>query len=312
MYNYEIKERFAKSHTNKPGVRIFYRQLFDIAQKYEEQWGADLCTKTSEELQPLIDEMSGLTAQSRRTTLFTLKSYIKWCLSQDDISGVCDDLLSVDRVTSNKFKTQSVTSPMHLQKYLDSVFPPEEDRTIDILYRTYFWLAYAGVSQNDIFKIRNKDVDFSEMVVRYNGKEYPIYREGVKAIRFCVDLDYIQSFRTDTGKFRKNNRVDSDLIMRSVKSVITSGTMIERISRKQKAALDDGRTNLKLSFFKVWISGLFYRVYMDELSGIKPDFHPFIKEINSAKTTKNKEGHLNRRAEYYYEDYMCWKDSLNN
>ena len=81
-------------------------------------------------------------------------------------------------------------------------------------------------------------------------------------------------------------------------------------AKSLKEALDKGKTDLRLSYFKVWISGLFYRMFMDELSGIKPDFLPFVKDIDSAKGTKNRLNDLKNRAKYYYEDYLCWKDSL--
>ena len=311
MFNAEIKERFVKSYSSKISVRTSCKQFFDIAQKYEEQWGADLYTRTAEELSQFLAEASGLTTQSRNFTLSILKSYIKWCMTQSDISGVCEGALQISATYSEKFKTQTVTSPIHLQRYLDSVFAPEDDQTIENLYRTYFWMAYAGLNQNDVFKIKNKDVDFSDMVIRDNEKVYPIYREGAKAIKYCVELDYIRSERTNTGKFITIDRIDSDFIMRGRKSVLTLKSMKERTSKKLKEALDKGKTDLRLSYFKVWISGLFYRMFMDELSGIKPDFLPFVKDIDSAKGTKNRLNDLKNRAKYYYEDYQCWKDSLN-
>jgi hypothetical protein len=311
MYNAEIKNMFAKSYTTKASVRKVCRQLFDVAEKYETHWGADLCTRISIELEPIIDEAAGLTAQGRQMYLKIFQSYIKWCIDQKIFPNVCDDLLTVTSVMSKKFKHQTITSPKHLQKYLDSVFEQEDLLTIDILYRTFFWLAYAGVSLNDVFELKNQDFDFDNMLVRCKDKSYPIYREGVKALRLCVNLSYIQLIRGDTGVVRRVDRINSDLIMRGTRSIINKQSIQERISHKQKDALDKGKTDLTLSFFKVWISGLFYRMYIDEISGIKPNFFPFIKEIDDARGTKNKTGALNRRAEYYYEDYLCWKNSFS-
>ena len=311
MYNTDIKERFTKSYTEKISVRATCRQFFDIAQRYEEQWGADLCTKTPEELCTFLEEASGLTAQSQVSTLTLLKAYVKWCMEQDDIFGVCEDILKIKDITSDKFKYQTVTSPTHLQKYLDDVFAPEEYKTVDNLFRTYFWLAYAGISHNDVVKIRKQDFDFSEMVVRYNGKVYPIYRDGIKAIRYCVELDYMQSDHPNSNNLRIIKRIQSDFIMRGRRSVFTIQTLRERTSRKQREALNNNKTNMKLSYFKVWISGLFYRAYIDEISGIKPDFLPFITEINQAKGTKNRVCDIRKQARFYYKDYLSWKDSFN-
>ena len=311
MYNAEIKERFVKSCSSKISVRTAYKQFFDIAQKYEEQWGTDLYTRAPEEVSRFLSEASGLTSQSQVSAIRIIKAYIKWCLSQEDIFGVQEDLLTITSISSDKFKEQTVTSPIHLQRYLDTVFDPEDFETIDNVYRTYFWMAYAGINQDDAPKIKNGDVDFSEMVVRQNGRSYPIYREGIKAIRYCVELDYLKSLRTNTGKLILFSRADSDLIMRGRSSVFTGKALRERISKKQKNALNNGKTNLRLSYFRVWISGLFYRVYLDEISGIEPDFLFLIKDIDSAKGTKNRLCDLKKHAKYYYEDYLRWKDSLN-
>jgi hypothetical protein len=310
MFNAEVKERFVKSHSEKISVRTVYRQFFDIAQKYEEQWNADLCTRTPEVLNQFLNEASGVTAQSQATAIHMLKAYVKWCLGQEDISGVQEDLLSIDSFSSTKLKERTVTSPVHLQRYLDAVFEQEDSKTIDNVYRTYFWMAYAGINQDDAIKIRNKDIDFSEMLIRYNGIAYPIYREGIKAIRYSVELDHFKSIRTNTGKSVVINRFDGDIVMRGRKSVFTNQSLQERVSRKQRVAFDSGKTDLKLSYFKVWLSGLFYRVYIDEISGIKPNFVPFIAEISQLKGLKKKQIDITRQAKYYYEDYLHWKESL--
>lgn len=311
MFNAEIKERFVRSYSSKISVRTACKQFFDIAQKYEEQWDADLYTRTPKEVSQFLSEASGLTAQSQASAISIIKAYVRWCLSQEDISGVQEDLLTITSISSDKFKEQTVTSPVHLQRYLNMVFDPEDFETIDNVYRTYFWMAYAGINQDDVPRIKNKDVDFSEMIIRYNGRTYPIYREGIRAIRYSVELDHIKSLRTNTGKLITLSRVDGDLIMRGRRSVFTSKTLQERVSKKQKDALDSGKTKLRLSYFKVWISGLFYRMYLDEISGIKPDFLPFIAEIDSAKGVKKNKSSLTKQAKYYKEDYLHWKESLS-
>lgn len=309
MFNTELKERFVKT-LEETSVRKTYTQFFDIAQKYEEQWGADLCTRTPEEVGQFLSEASGITSQSKASTLSILRKYVRWCLSQEDISDVQESLLTIDSISADKLKSQTVTSPLHLQKYLDAVFDKEDDRTIDNLFRTYLWMAYAGILQENVPKITNEDVDLLNMVIRYNGKEYPIYREAVKAIRYSVELDYVSAVRASTGSFAILHRIDSNMVMRGTKSVMTTQTLQIRVSTKQRAALDSGKTDLRLSYFKVWISGLFYRVYTDELmgTGIKPDFLQYAENIRLASGSKK---HVTRQAKYYLEDYLQWKKLLN-
>ena len=310
MYNEEIKERFAKSYTEKPAVRKHYRRLFDISQRYEEERGSDLYTMNAKDIETIIVEASGVSSQSLKTNLQLIKAYIKWCDDQG-FHDVCREILQTKSVISEKMKATTVTSPAHLQKYLDSVFSPEDDDTIDVVYRTYFWLAYAGIVLDDIFKITEKDVSFEDMTIKYGGVDYPIYREGLKAIRKCITLDHINVYNHSRTTPSVLNRFDSNILMRGGRCLLTKDTTKTMVNRKQRDAKQEGKTSISMGFFKVWISGLFYRMYMDELAGIKPDFLPLVKKIDSAKENKNEYPDINRRAKLYHEDYLTWKSLLN-
>lgn len=309
MYNEEIKERFAKSYTEKPAVRKHYRRLFDISQRYEEERCSDLYTMNTKDIETIIVEASGISSQSIKTNLQLIKAYIKWCDDQG-FPDVCREILQTKSVVSDKLKT-TVTSPAHLQMYLNSVFSPEDDDTIDVVYRTYFWMAYAGILFDDIFKITNNDVSFDDMTIKYGGVDYPIYREGVKAIKKCVTLDHINVYNSSRTTPSVLNRFDSNILMRGGKCLLTKDTTKVVVNRKQREAKQEGKTNIRMGFFKVWIAGLFYRTYTEELAGVPVDFLPLVAKIDSARENKNEYANINRRAKLYYEDYLTWKSLLN-
>ena len=120
-------------------------------------------------------------------TLTILKEYVKWCIAMK-VPGACDGMLHIEAVGLDKVRHQMVSSPLHLQRFMDSIFDSESDETIDNIYRCYFWMAYGGIDEDDTILIRNEDVDFSEMIIRYKTISVPIYREALPAFRNAVNL----------------------------------------------------------------------------------------------------------------------------
>lgn len=315
MYNGELKERFIASYTEKISVGTFCRRLFEFTKPYEEKWGADLCTRGSKDIEMIVEESSGTSSQSLSDNLRTIKQYIRWCVSQG-IPNACEEALEIKSVTSNKIKTTTVTNPAHFQRYLNIIFDDEDMDTMDIVFRTYYWLAYAGMRLDDIFKVKKSDISLEDMTVKYGDMCRPIYRESLKTIRKCIALDSVNVFRPNKVDPVVIERVDSDLLLRGTRGVLSKKTTLESISRKQRAAIDSGKTNMRVGFFGAWISGLFFRIYMDELSGIPADFSKFVEMIDAVKENGSEKRKpvnqvLRNRIIMYQEDYLTWKDSLN-
>lgn len=310
FFNQEYKQRFSEEYSKSHSVQKRCYLLFASTKKYEEEWNADLCTKSVEELQPMIDEITALTKRSQQTCILLLQQYVKWCLN-NNVPGACDGMLKITgTVNSKRMIYESVTSPRHLQTYLDSVFDPEDLHTIDNVRRTFCWLAFSGLLSKDIFNIKNKDINLDDMTIYYNGEIYPIYREGIKAIRNSVNLEVINIIHPLRTNATQEDRFDSDLVMRGIRNVLTFKDMTEIISRKQSIAIKKEKTNLRLGYFRIWLSGLFYRIYIDEIGGIPPDFIKEIDKIYAAKEAKIVNSAKNLHARYYAEDYKIWKQSL--
>ena len=73
------------------------------------------------------------------------------------------------------------------------------------------------------------------------------------------------------------------------------------------------KTDLKLSYFRVWISGLFYRMYERERAGMPVDFSAAAAQFMEGKTYKLDRGRNTPEAKKrqltrdYLEDYERWK-----
>lgn len=311
MYNEELKRKFIMDYTGSLKTANVASTLFQAIEKYETAWGADLCTKSADELQPVINEMVGLRSKSRWMTLTILKEYVKWCIAMK-IPDACDGMLHIEAIGLDKVRHQMVSSPLHLQRFMDSIFDPEEEETIDNVYRCYFWMAYGGIDEKDTILIKEEDVDFSGMFIRYKTTSVPIYREAIPAFRNAVMLNSFVYKHPNYSKDIRRNRVPGDTIMRGIKAVTKTFTIRATLSKRNIKAIEDGKTNLQLSFYRVRMSGLFYRVYEMERAGITPNFSEAALRVMDGKTYslkgREKLKHKQNRIEKdYMEDYERWK-----
>lgn len=312
MYNEELKTKFVRGYTNSISTAEVCQTIFNAFEQYEVEWGADLCTRSTEELQPVVDGLVGFRARSKWMRLIILKDYVKWCIGMK-VPGACDGMLKIETVGLEKVKHQTVASPLHLQRYLDSICEPESEETTDNIYRCFYWLAYGGVAEEDILSIKCSDVDLNNMVVRYNDTEVPIYREALPSFKNCVKLTQFVYKHPNYDKLVYKDRADGDTLVRGIRSAPSIKAMRVELSRRSKAKMDEGKTDLKLSYFRVWISGLFYRMYERERAGMPVDFSAAAAQFMEGKTYKLDRGRNTPEAKKrqltrdYLEDYERWK-----
>lgn len=314
MFNQELKEKFIKEYTASISVREACVSAFNALEKHEIAWGADLCTKSTEELQPIVDELVGMRARSQLLRVTLLRDYVKWCI-QNNVPGACDGMLHINTTGVEKMKRQTVTSPLHLQVYLNQICDPEFEETIDNIYRCFYWLSYGGVPEEEILQIKASDVDLSSMVVRYRGNEFPIYREAIPAFKNCIHLTQFvykhPNYSADKVVYRE--RANGDTLVRGIRSTPSITAMRVELSRRSKQCIDEGKTEMKLSYYRVWISGLFYRMYERERAGLPVDFSDAAACFMEGKTYKldrsrNTPAAYQRKvAGEYLQDYEHWK-----
>ena len=315
MYNEELKKQFMKSYAktqNNESTLKLCETVFKAFEESEREWDADLCTRTASELQPVIGKIVGLRVRSKWVKLLILKDYVRWCIAMD-VPGVRDDMLSITNVGLDKVKTQTIPNPTALQKYLDIICLPESLKTTDNIIRCYFWLAYAGMQEDDIFEIMCGDIDFDNMEIKYakRNRTVPIYKEAIKSLRDCSELEYFSYIHPNNPEHKLRQRLPGNLLLRGIRANFTKEYTRTAMSRRAKENND--KTDLRLSYFRVWISGVFYRAHEGELAGIKPDFSAIAQEQMEGKTYKLDSGRNTMAAKHrqltrdYEEDYERWK-----
>lgn len=318
MYNEDLKKKFIDDYQQDKcdSIKNTCTRVFNAVEKFEIEWGADICTRKASELQPVIDSIVGFRARSKWMSLIILKKYVNWCMTRN-VPDACDGMMQINAVGLEKIREQTVSNPGHLEEYLNAICDPTDKQTTENIYRCYYWLAYAGMPEEDILNVRSKDVDFTKMVVRYDGSEWPIYREAVPAFKNCVELTQFLYKHPNYSKEVWKDRVPGDLLVRGIRSQPSATAMRVELSRRSKKKRDEGTTNLKLSYFRVWISGLFYRTREEEDRGIQPDFKDIVAHKTLGKTYKLDSGRNTQEAKHrqlahdYLEDYQRWKLAFN-
>lgn len=311
MYNEEMKSRFIREYTGSLNTANVATTIFNAMEEHEKSWNADLCTRSSEELQPVITEITGLRSRSKWMALTILKEYVKWCIAMQ-VPGACDGMLQIQTVGLDKVKHQMVSSPLHLQKFLDDVFDPESEETLDNIYRCYFWMAFGGIDEEDTILIQNEQVDFGQMVIYYKTTNIPIYREALPALRNAVSLSSFLYKHPNYSKPVRRDRVPGNTLMRGIRATTKTFTMRTTLSKRNIKAIEDGLTDLQLSFYRVRMSGLFYRVYEMERAGIPTNFSEAALRVMDGKTytlhgREKLEHRQNKIERSYMEDYQRWK-----
>ena len=96
MYNEEQKISFIRQLTQSVSTAEFCELVFKAFAPFEEEWGADLCTRSAAELGPAVEKICGARLNSKYRRIVVLRAYVSWCIATgvpgavDGISGVSD------------------------------------------------------------------------------------------------------------------------------------------------------------------------------------------------------------------------------
>lgn len=302
MYNENLKNRFLAGYGNSGKTKAVVRNILQAFEKYEEGWGADLCTRTVDELRPAVDATSRLRMSSQLFQLQVLKDYSRWC-SAMRVPGACDAMAQIQVAGIDTVREQMVSGPAHLQRYLDILFDDVTKQTVDVVYRSYLWLAFCGIREEDALKIRAQDVDLLTMTITLpDGESYPVYREAGFTIHLAASLSDFAYFHPKYVGSRRN-RVDGDLILRGIKANASALALRSKISERASEAYNSGATTQRISYSRAFLSGAFYRMYEDEQAGCEVDFLDLAKRESPTLGTRA----LASKANLYRQDYLRWK-----
>ena len=321
MYNHELKSEFLDQYKNAVSdtARRSYECVFNRIAPFEERWQADVCTRTTEEAEEMLRQITGLRMFSAKNIMYFLMDYVNWCI-ENGVPDACDGMLhmTVDRAsTADSYREKTVANPQHLQQFLDTVFVPVETGTVDVIWRSAYWLSFAGLRNEEIRDVKVSDVDLNNLVISCNGEEYPIYREGYPAIRAAATMETIAFAQKNyrPGLYRQLERAPGDRLLRGTSDYPSYKHIHDKISVRLRDAKQAGIITQPITIDRVWLSGVFYRWYELERIGIKPQINLFCADLLRKKAAKNPDfrGSNSRYASTlaveYRRDYAKWKEA---
>ena len=318
MYNEEQKQLFMSQMLTGKSMLSQAQSMFNSFAPYEEERGSDLCTWSVDELGPALANAFGIRESSRHAAYSILRKYAQWCMD-NGVPGATDSAMKIGNVGSSaldKLRRNSVRNPRDLQAWLDTFLDKESEETSDNYLRAFCWMAYSGLEDSDAYVVRASDVDYKHMVIRTAKREYPIYKEALPCLHNCTDLTQFAYKHPLYSNVIYRARIPGDDIMRGVRGKQTLENIRVTLSKKNKTAIDAGKTDRKLSYRRIWISGIFYRMLKDEIEGFPVDFRDvaelgIMEKQFDMSSCRNTLGYRRREAAAAYKtDYELWKRTL--
>lgn len=320
MYNTELKNGFIRNYTDKIVTAKICRCIFDMLEEKEEVWDADLCTRTAEELKPVIDAIVHSNSAGKWEQVAILRSYVRYCI-KNSVPDACDGMLRVNIDALEGIKNSTLSSPRHLQRYLNSILDPEYEMTEDSIYRCFCWIVYSGVPENEVLSIKCSDIDFDNMLILHNGFKYPIYKDAIASFKNCVNLTQFMCNQPGQCKAAMVNRIPGDTLLRGTrKSMPTIKTMSLELNRRRLKNEKKGKRDLKINLYGIRISGMFYEMHEKERWGVPVKFDRIpqgLFEVKKCKpgvsrATLNTKKHKTINTSITYKtDYERWKLAHN-
>ena len=317
MFNPELKIRFISQYTYAIEMRKVCERLFDLTAPEEEKYQADLCTFKGEKLQPIVNSLMTVSQNGSRVRLTALRDYFKWCKA-NNVENAIGDLQDVIISNNSRITYSMVSGPLQLQKFLNRVYAPESSDTLDNCRRCVFWMAFGGLSVEDMCNVSTKDVILEDMVISYQGKEYPIYREGMAALKKCKRLT--QFIVEKSHMTARVNRAPGNALIRGIRGDVNANKIRCWVSSASRKARELGDEHTRITHYSVWLSGLFYRMYEFEQYGGEVNFLNAAiekmagKEYRYPDGNKSVEAKNNSRKNFYareyLNDYYNWKDAF--
>lgn len=317
MYNQDIKKRFIEFKmklTNAPGaIQSELVTLFNKTESFEEILGKDVAQMNIVELKVVFKNVLNR-IQSKKQRLASLKEYVAWCMSIG-MDGVSQDMLKPTPSNMGESTESFVSSPAELQDALNAICDSEDKLTMDNVYRCYMWLAYMGVLKERVPEIKTIDVDLKNRRLKYKYREIDIYDEAYEAFKNAVELDYFVYEHPNYTAPIKRQRVQSEELLRGVKVGVNVDTLKTAFDTKNKNAIKSGKTEKKLSYYKVARSGLYYETYKIEKAVGVVDFteaalNPLLYGV-SASNEDVSDTVISRRIRNFTNEYTWWKEVFN-
>lgn len=320
LFDEQRKNDYEATIHNDDSRRNVHR-MFLLSAEMEHRFQIDLSEFDTTMLQAFFSRISGTLSKTAAVAFINLKGYIRWSRVHGYKTSDAVNNIRIDEL--DKFKSRMVSSAKHLESILDIVFPNPESNQIYYVYRSYLWLAYIGVRQEEVMSITEDDLSFEEMKIirKYPDESLEICVESVRDLRRVCALEFFIEPRARGHSSTPRQREPGNAILRGkVRSGsqdinYLEGTLRPSISRafkKAQAEHVDEKLSLSLSYDRVRLSGIFHYVYEQEQFRGFRNFERYVDEDFRHGVYAVSETHTEKQIKSgmrcdYNNDYQRWK-----
>ena len=302
-----MKERFISTCTSLETRRRF-RGYFDAIEPAERLLSKDVSAFDQRELRDVLSGFGGVRTGNYAAVML-LRNYVSWCL-ENKVDGTRVDIFDVQPSGVADMRLYMVSSPSHLNAVLSALLHSPEEKSTDDIIAAYVWLAFSGLPEIAAGSLTSDDVDMINLAIHYDSAEYPLYKEAEQVFLNCARagaLAVISSARTIYKP-----RADVPYLLRDTSGAPVVKKLRSVLTRKVSHAMADGLP--AISYSRVWLSGVFYRLFEREKSGAAIDLlsdtpEEIARQISQSKaqmTTK----YRNHCIRQYESDYLAWKQAF--
>jgi len=261
MYNEDRKMAFLATRPEH-----IFRIIFAGTERYEVRYGLDLCELPVVVMQEIIDNEFGFKYDYKTEIVMRCKHYHKWCIDQGYHTS--NSLYEIQEPDYRILRKYMVSSPKHLQSYLEKAFDPLQKKSTHCLYRCAVWLEYIGLPDIAICDIKSEDIDLSSLMIDYKGVTYEIPQVALPCFRVVKEAEefyYEHPLYKDKAGMKRRKK--SPYLFRGIKSEQPKTTGIFQLAHEliTEAGLNTSQSSIQLS-------GIFYRAFELEQCGVEPNF----------------------------------------
>ena len=94
MHNKDLKDKFIDARARDKKTRERLKSLLYAVGRFEDEWGADICTRSVDEIKPVIAKIIGVRNYTHTTDLSILRRYARWCI-ENEVPGATDSLIQI-------------------------------------------------------------------------------------------------------------------------------------------------------------------------------------------------------------------------
>ena len=311
MYNDGLKRRFV-SETTDLEARRKMALYFDAIESFERAYSKDIYAFSVEEVEDVVAGFgSARTSSSTSGILRTIKRYVAWC-SSHGVEGTSDAAYHACVNQPANMRVSMVASPKHLSDVLGVLFHQPSMHSTDDVVAAYVWMAFSGLPEDATILLTSDDFSVEHKIISFNGIEYPLYDESLSIFSSCIESDSFASV-SERCKVVKP-RVHGSLVLRSISGKPNLPTLRTKLARKVGGMIESGLNVPTISYSRVWLSGVFYRLFEREKSGAAIDLlsdtpEEITRQISQSKAQMTTR-YRNHCIRQYESDYLAWKQAF--